>query len=109
MAVQEAEQCADRTACAHGGREAHRRAVAAFLVRRDELAAGHGVPAALAHSAVASRQWVSDELAQSARTVAARGRAAGEEWTGRVWRGSLVGVGGGLVALLLAQAFTAIG
>ncbi|MEU8530055.1 MULTISPECIES: hypothetical protein [Streptomyces] len=109
MALQEAEQCADRTACAHGGREAHRRAVAAFLARREELAAGRGVPAALAHSPVASRQWVSDELAQSARAVTARGRAAGEEWTARVRRASLLGVGGGLVALLLAQAFTAIG
>ncbi|MFG2330460.1 hypothetical protein ACGFMM_12605 [Streptomyces sp. NPDC048604] len=109
MAVQEAEQCADRAACAHGGREAHRRAVAAFLAHRDELAGGHGVPAALAHSPVASRQWVSDALAQSAHTVEVRGRAAGEEWTGRVWRGSLAAVGGGLVALLLALAFTAIG
>ncbi|WP_418958633.1 hypothetical protein [Streptomyces tritici] len=109
VAVPEAEQCAEGTACAHGARAAHRRAVAAFLARRDELAGGHGVPAALAHSPVASRQWVSDELAQSARTVAVRDRAAGEEWTGRVWRGSLAAVGGGLVALLLGQAFTAIG
>ncbi|MEU1021320.1 hypothetical protein ABZ366_04245, partial [Streptomyces sp. NPDC005904] len=66
--------------CPHGAREGHRRAVAAFLARRDELAAGQGLPAAVAHSAGASRQWVSDELAQSARDVAERGRSEGEAW-----------------------------
>ncbi|MFF8607519.1 hypothetical protein ACF06X_16415 [Streptomyces sp. NPDC015346] len=109
MAVQEARQCGDHACCAGGGRAGHRRAVAAFLARRDELAAGRGVPAAVAHSPGASRQWVSDELAESARTVAARGREAGEAWLGRVRRVTFGVVGGAALALLLGQALTAIG
>ena len=112
MAVQEARQCgadAEGGGCPHCGRSGHRRAVAAFLARRDELAAGHGVPAALAHSPVASRQWVSDELAQSARTVAARGLEAGAARSDRVYRGTLAVVWGGVLALLLGQALTALG
>jgi hypothetical protein len=46
--------------CPHGARAGHRRAVAEFLLKRDEFAAGHGLPAAVAHSASASRQWVSE-------------------------------------------------
>ncbi|MFJ2116560.1 hypothetical protein ACIOEX_32555, partial [Streptomyces sp. NPDC087850] len=42
--------------CPHGAREGHRRAVSAFLVKRDELAAGQGLPGAVAHSAGATRQ-----------------------------------------------------
>lgn len=114
MAVQEARQsthsggctCGD---CPHGAREGHRRAVAAFLAKRDGLAAGQGLPAAVAHSAGASRQWVSDELTQSARAVAERSREAGEAWLGMVWRSTLFVVWGGVVVLLLAEAFTAIG
>ncbi|QCX78616.1 hypothetical protein C9F11_25020 [Streptomyces sp. YIM 121038] len=114
MAVQEARQsthgggctCGD---CPHGAREGHRRAVAAFLAKRDELAAGHGVPAAVVHSAGASRQWVSDELTQSARAVAERGRAEGAAWLARLWRYTLVAVWTGVVALLLVQALTAVG
>ncbi|MFJ7064437.1 hypothetical protein [Streptomyces sp. NPDC101115] len=112
MAVQEARQCgadAEGGGCPHCGRSGHRQAVAAFLARRDELAAGHGVPAALAHSPVASRQWVSDELAQSARTVAARGLEAGAARSDRVYRGTLAVVWGGVLALLLGQALTALG
>jgi hypothetical protein len=109
VAVQEARQCDDHVRCAQGGRAGHRRAVAAFLARRDELAAGQGVPAAVAHSPGASRQWVSDALAQSARTVAARGREAGEAWLRRVRRATLGAVWGAVLALLLVQALTAIG
>ncbi|MBT2396076.1 hypothetical protein [Streptomyces sp. ISL-100] len=114
MAVQEARQsthsggctCGD---CPHGAREGHRRAVAAFLAKRDGLAAGQGLPAAVAHSAGASRQWVSDELTQSARAVAERSREAGEAWLAMVWRSTLFVVWGGVIVLLLAEAFTAIG
>ncbi|MFK4225130.1 hypothetical protein [Streptomyces sp. NPDC019890] len=106
MAVQEAGQCDE---CTHGGREGHRRAVAAFLAKRDELAAGQGLPAAVAHSPGASRQWVSDELTQSARAVADRSRLAGEAWLQLVWRRSLFAVWAGVVALALGQAVTAIG
>ncbi|MFF3764657.1 hypothetical protein ACFYYR_11305 [Streptomyces sp. NPDC001922] len=70
-------------ACPYGAREGHRRAVAAFIRRREELAAGQGVPGALVHSAGASRQWVADELTRSARTVAEFGRAEGRMWQRR--------------------------
>ncbi|MER6344392.1 hypothetical protein ACWC10_36430 [Streptomyces sp. NPDC001595] len=122
MAVQEARQgaepgtyggahgggctCGD---CPHGAREGHRRAVAAFLSKRDEFAAGQGLPAAVAHSVSASRQWVSDELTQSAQLVAARGRAEGEAWLARLWRWTAAVVWALVLLLLLVQAFTAIG
>ncbi|MDI9831702.1 hypothetical protein [Streptomyces sp. KAU_LT] len=95
--------------CPHGARAGHRRAVAEFLVKRDEFAAGQGLPAAVAHSASASRQWVSEELTQSAEQVAERGRAEGEAWLGRLWWRTACAVWGLVVALLLAQALTAIG
>ncbi|GHJ93185.1 membrane protein [Streptomyces sp. NE5-10] len=119
MAVQEARQYGGRhgagehpaacAGCAHCGETGHRRAVAAFLARREELAAGHGVPAAVAHSPVAARQWVSDELAQSARAVTAHGREAGLAWLARVRTGSLAAVWAAVLALLLGQALTALG
>ncbi|MFF7626445.1 hypothetical protein [Streptomyces cyaneofuscatus] len=95
--------------CPHGAREGHRRAVAAFLAKRDELAAGNGLPAGVAQSPSASRQWVSDELTESARTVAERGRAAGDVWLHHVWRGTLFVVWGAAVALLVGASLTAIG
>ncbi|MEV6756033.1 hypothetical protein [Streptomyces sp. NPDC051214] len=114
MAVQEARDgahgggctCGD---CPHGAREGHRRAVAAFLAKRDELAAGQGLPAAVAHSAGASRQWVSDELTQSAHAVAERGRAEGQAWLAHLWRRTAAVVWAGVGVLLLVQALTAIG
>lgn len=95
--------------CPHGAREGHRRAVAAFLAKRDELASGQGLPAAVAHSASASRQWVSDELTQSADLVAERGRVDGEAWLGRLWRRTAYAVWGAVLTLLIVQALTAIG
>lgn len=95
--------------CPHGAREGHRRAVAAFLAKRDELASGQGLPAAVAHSASASRQWVSDELTQSADLVAERGRVDGEAWLGRLWRHTAYAVWGAVLTLLVVQALTAIG
>jgi hypothetical protein len=119
VAVQEARQggehvgahgggcaCGD---CPHGAREGHRRAVAAFLVKRDGFAAGEGLPAAVAHSASASRQWVSDELTQSADVVAERGRAEGGAWLARLWHRTAFAVWGAFVVLLLVQSLTAIG
>ncbi|MEU6122947.1 hypothetical protein [Streptomyces sp. NPDC047123] len=114
MAVQEAGQgvhgggctCGD---CPHGAREGHRRSVAAFLAQRDGFAAGEGLPPAVAHSAGASRQWVSDELTQAAHTVAERGRAEGEAWLRRLWTRTLAVVWGAFLVLLLVQALTAIG
>ncbi|WP_307531298.1 hypothetical protein [Streptomyces umbrinus] len=126
MAVQETGQGAGRDAgrgagrsgheggctcgnCPHGAREGHRRAVAEFLSKRDELASGRGLPAAVAYSAGASRQWVSDELTQSADVVAERGRAEGEVWLGLVWRRTVIAVWGVVLVLLLVQTLTAIG
>lgn len=106
MAVQEAGQCDE---CTHGAREEHRRAVAAFIAKRDELAAGQGLPVALSHSPSASRQWVSDELYQSARTVADRSREEGEAWLQLVWCRSLLIVWVGVGALVLGEAATATG
>ncbi|WP_306186447.1 MULTISPECIES: hypothetical protein [unclassified Streptomyces] len=118
MAVQEARDGAAKRAhaggctcgdCPHGARTGHRRAVAEFLLKRDEFAAGQGLPAAVAHSASASRQWVSEELTQSAELVAERGRAEGEAWLARLWRRTAAAVGAAVVLLLLVQALTAIG
>jgi hypothetical protein len=122
VAVQEARGGADAGApggghggactcgdCPHGAREGHRRAVAEFLLLRDGFAAGEGLPAAVAHSAQASRQWVSEELTQSAELVAERGRAEGEAWLARLWRRTAVAVWALVVVLLLVQALTAIG
>ncbi|MEH0546359.1 hypothetical protein QA802_25765 [Streptomyces sp. B21-105] len=122
MAVQEARQgaspgpgagvhdggctCGD---CPHGAREGHRRAVAAFLRKRDGFAAGQGLPAAVAHSVSASRQWVSEELTQSAEFVAERGRAESEAWLGRLWLRTTVTVWAAVVVLLLIQSLTAVG
>ncbi|MBA2808433.1 hypothetical protein E0500_013730 [Streptomyces sp. KM273126] len=116
MAVQEARQgagaheggcaCGD---CPHGAREGHRRAVAEFLLMREEFASGQGLPAAVAYSASASRQWVSDELTQSAALVAERGRVEGEAWLSRLWLRTAYVVWGAFLFLLLVQALTAIG
>ncbi|EST28266.1 membrane protein [Streptomyces niveus NCIMB 11891] len=95
--------------CPHGAHEGHRQAVAAFLAKREEFAAGQGLPAALAHSPAASRQWVSDELTQSARAVANRSREAGDAWLLAVWRHTLLGVWGSVAVFALALAGTAIG
>ncbi|MGD1219720.1 hypothetical protein AB9Q10_14990 [Streptomyces krungchingensis] len=95
--------------CPHGARAGHRRAVAEFLAKRDELASGRGLPAGVAHSASASRQWVSDELTQSADLVAERGRLEGAAWLARLWRYTAYAVWSGVGVLLLAQALTAIG
>lgn len=118
VAVQEARQGAGSGAhgggcacgdCPHGAREGHRRAVAEFLLKREEFAAGQGLPAAVAHSASASRQWVSEELSQSAELVAERGRAEGEAWLARLWLRTVVTVWAVVVVMLLVQSLTAIG
>ncbi|WNM29715.1 hypothetical protein RKE30_04525 [Streptomyces sp. Li-HN-5-11] len=118
MAVQEARDgtgththkggctCGD---CPHGARAGHRRAVAEFLLKRDEFAAGQGLPSAVAHSASASRQWVSEELKQSAELVAERGRVEGEAWLARLWSRTAYSVWAAVLLLLLVQALTAVG
>jgi hypothetical protein len=77
--------------CPYGAREGHRRAVEAFVTKREELAAGQGLPNALSHSVPAARQWVSDELTLTARKAAEFGRAEGRMWL-RSRRGRLVGL-----------------
>ncbi|MEU9002451.1 hypothetical protein [Streptomyces sp. NPDC048551] len=95
--------------CPHGAREGHRRAVAAFLEKREEFAAGQGVPAAVAHSLGASRQWVSDELTLSARTVADRGREAGHSWLYLLSRRAVLALWIAAGVLLVVQVGTALG
>ncbi|WP_425582456.1 hypothetical protein [Streptomyces synnematoformans] len=80
-----------------------------FDRRRDGFAAGEGVPAGVAHSPGASRQWVSDELTRSADTLAARAAAAGGTWPAALWRRTLYVIGAGLLALLLVVGLTALG
>ncbi|UNS98520.1 hypothetical protein MMF93_20215 [Streptomyces tubbatahanensis] len=80
----------------------------AFVRRRDELAEGEGVPVGLAHSAGASRQWVSDELTRAAREVADRRRAEGEAWVARLWRRTVLAVWAAVGVLLLVQLLTAL-
>ncbi|TGA91870.1 hypothetical protein E4099_28045 [Streptomyces palmae] len=95
--------------CPRGSaREAHRQAVTAFAALRDRLAVGEGLPAALAHSTGASRQWVSDELTQAARTVAERGREAGAAWLSRVWRPVTAAVWVLVGVLAITQLVTAL-
>jgi hypothetical protein len=88
-------------------REGRRRALAEFRRRHGELAAGGGVPAALAHSPGASRQWVSDELTQAAHTVAERTRAEADFRLGVLWRRTAAAVWGAVALLLAGQAVTA--
>jgi hypothetical protein len=83
--------------------------VAAFLAKRDGLAAGQGLPTGVAQSASATRQWVSDELTESARTVAERSREAGDAWLHRVWQRTLAVVWGSVAVLVIGEAVTAIG
>lgn len=95
--------------CPNSAREGYRRALDAFLRRRDELADGQGVPAGLAHSQGASRQWVSDELTESARAVADRGREDGQVWVARLWKYTVITVWAAVGLLLLGLLLTAIG
>ncbi|GAA0304964.1 membrane protein [Streptomyces polychromogenes] len=111
MAVQEMSRGTHTAVCACDdcAREGHRRAVAAFLEKRDEFAAGQGVPSAVAHSLGASRQWVSDELTLSARTVAERGREAGNSWLYLFSRRAVLTLWIAAGVLLLVQVGTALG
>ncbi|MER6050947.1 hypothetical protein ABT168_26430 [Streptomyces sp. NPDC001793] len=95
--------------CPHGAREGHRQALTAFVALREEFAAGRGVPAGLAHSAGAARQWVSDELTLSARLLAERGAAESASWPAAARRHTVVAVWALVLALLLGQALTAVG
>ncbi len=92
-----------------GARDAYRSARAAFARRRDELAGGESVPAALSHSPSASRQWISDELTAAAREVADRRRTEGEAWLALLARRTLVVVWAAVGLLLLVELLTALG
>lgn len=89
-------------------RSVHQEALARFHRQRDELADGTGIPAALNHSPSASRQWISDELAGAASTVAGHARADGHRWLAGLWRHTLTAVWAVVGVLLLGQALTAI-
>ncbi|MET8295424.1 hypothetical protein ABZW02_15315 [Streptomyces sp. NPDC005180] len=111
MAVQEMSRSTHTAVCACDdcAREGHRRALAAFLEKRDEFAAGQGVPPAVAHSLGASRQWVSDELTLSARTAAERGREAGISWLYLFSRRAVLALWIAAGVLLVVQVGTALG
>ncbi|POX40302.1 hypothetical protein C3486_14520 [Streptomyces sp. Ru73] len=94
--------------CPHGARTGHRQAVAAFVALREDCAAGRGVPAGLAHSAGAARQWISDELTQSARTVAERAAAEGRARREAARRRTPPVLWGAVGVLLIGEALTAI-
>ncbi|WP_129841897.1 hypothetical protein [Streptomyces sp. RFCAC02] len=79
-----------------------------FRRLRDDLAAGRGIPEALAHSPGASRQWVSDELTAAARDLADRSRAGEVARLGRLADGCLYAVGAALALLALVQGVTAL-
>lgn len=81
----------------------------AFARQRDGFAVGEGVPAGVAHSAGASRQWISDELTRSADELAANARAAGEAWLRGLWPRTAIVIGAGYVLLVLVAGLTAIG
>ncbi|OEV06832.1 hypothetical protein, partial [Streptomyces nanshensis] len=67
-----------------------------------------GLPAALAHSPGASRQWVSDELTRAARTVAERAREEGAMRMAALWRHTLTTTWTAVGVLLVAQLLTAL-
>ena len=106
-AQEDGAEGADTSACHGAERDGHRRAVAAFLRRRDELAAGEGLPQALAHSVSASRQWVSDELSQAARALAEESREAGRAWLAGLARYTVWAVWAAVGLLLVVQVLTA--
>ena len=89
-------------------RAGHGRARAEFAEHRDELAEGIGIPEAVSYSPEASRQWVSDELTQSARDVCAHGRAAGDAWLAALARHTVIVLWSAVGLLLLAQLVTAL-
>ncbi|MFD5321961.1 hypothetical protein [Streptomyces sp. NPDC127098] len=95
--------------CPVGAGPGYRRAVEAFRRRRDDLAAGTGIPEAVAYSPEATRQWISDELTRSAREVSERARLAGSVWLARTAVRSVTVICSAVVALLLGQALTAVG
>ncbi|MFB7897362.1 hypothetical protein ACWD33_00220 [Streptomyces xiamenensis] len=95
--------------CPLAARADHRRAERAFRAERERLAAGHGIPEALAYSPEATRQWVSDELTAAAHTVADRARAAGPAWLRLRARRTTLVLWSAVFALLLGQALTAMG
>ncbi|RKN46831.1 hypothetical protein [Streptomyces hoynatensis] len=95
--------------CREGAGAGHRRAVAAFLRKRDELAAGTGIPQALAHSPEAARQWISDELTQAARELSRRAGEAGSAWLSRLAVRTIVALWSAVGLLLVLDVLTAFG
>ncbi|MDK1472799.1 hypothetical protein QNO07_05035 [Streptomyces sp. 549] len=93
--------------CPHSAVHRYREALAGFLRRRDELVGGGGVPAALAHSPAAARQWVSDELTLAAVSVADRARDVESARPARQRQRAVAVVWAAVVLLLAAQAVTA--
>ncbi|MGA4540377.1 hypothetical protein ACPA54_10300 [Uniformispora flossi] len=90
-------------------REEYRRAQEGFDEHRRALARGEGVPAVVAPSEFATRQWIDDELRGLSQDVAARRRAHGRAALRLLGTRTLAGLWAAVVVLVLVQALTAIG
>ncbi|SOD61964.1 hypothetical protein SAMN06297387_104134 [Streptomyces zhaozhouensis] len=94
--------------CPQSTRAALRRSEEALAELRDRLARGDGIPPALGHSPEASRQWISDELTEAAREVAAGTEAHGRFRLARLADRASFALWGVVVALALGQGVTAL-
>lgn len=90
-------------------REEYRRADAGFAEARRALARREGVPAVVAPSELATRQWIDDELRSRSHLLAAKRRAHGRAALRLLGTRTLAALGGAVVVLLIVQALTAIG
>ncbi|MDT0265234.1 IPT/TIG domain-containing protein [Streptomyces sp. DSM 44915] len=94
--------------CPASTRAALRRAETALAELRDTLAAGDGIPPALAHSPEAAGQWISDELTEAAREVEARTLACARFRLAALADRTLLVLWAGVALLLLGQVVTAL-
>ncbi|HSA51617.1 MAG TPA: hypothetical protein VLH10_16100, partial [Yinghuangia sp.] len=90
-------------------REDYRRAQEGFAEARRSLARREGVPAVVAPSELATRQWIDDELRGKSRELAAKRRHHGRAALRLLGTRTLALLWAAVVALLVVQALTAIG
>ncbi|UGQ14557.1 hypothetical protein LO772_13785 [Yinghuangia sp. ASG 101] len=90
-------------------REEYRRAQEGFAEARRALARREGVPAVVAPSELATRQWIDDELRGKSRELATRRRAHGRAALRLLGTRTLALLWTAVVVLLVVQSLTAIG
>ncbi|MCF2530060.1 OpgC domain-containing protein [Yinghuangia soli] len=90
-------------------REEYRRAHDGFAEARRALARREGVPAVVAPSELATRQWIDDELRAKSVDLAAKRRAHGRTALRLLGTRTLAVFAAAVVVLLVVQALTAIG